>query len=208
MEKANRILSSLLVMLLLTACSPMLVPPADSQTEGNESAADLLAFYSIEDFIDAIQEEGISEENNDIISWTGYDIHYMLSNIPAGYDLGKIIAGSADIMFCYYPSDSLASRNDMMLAEASQSCFELVYRHWEFGDPLAGIMKQIGQADDDLIDGKYLFDSTVRTYYWIEDEYNVCSLHLPEGYSVSAEELSGLCAVIPIDLTSQNGGSA
>ena len=207
MNKANRMLSFLLVMLLLTACAPTLVPPAGSQTEVNESVADLLAFYSMQDFIEAIQPDNPGG-TNDIINWAGYDIHYMLSNIPAGYGLGMIIAGSADIMFCYYPSDSLASRNDMMLAEASQSCFELVYRHWEFDDPLAGIMKQIGQADDDLIDGKYLFDPTIRTYYWIEDEYNVCSLHLPEGYSVSVEELSSLCAVIPIGLTSRNGGSA
>lgn len=172
------------LILSLTACG---IPFTELEQEDGGSPADLEAFYSLEEFVFAIEAQG------DGVAQLGkLKAYYVPQSIPAEYGLGKIVAGVSDILFAYYPVEALGSQESMMAAEATGKCFEFRFHRWELDDPLSGIMEQLNMGTWDFIDGKYLFDAPTRTYYW-EQDGAALSMTLPASFNVTIEEAITYC---------------
>lgn len=181
-------------LLLVSGCAPLIMPPP-TDTEIQDSPADLVYFDSLDAFVAAINQKQ-NDSSNDIANLAELDVYYVASGLPDGFELGEIIAGTSDIMFLYYPSDALLSKESKLTGKTP---FELIFRRWDLENPLSGIMEQLGQNSSDLIDGKYLYDSSNRTIYWVENETDVLSLTIPMAFDFSQNEISVLCSVVAVD---------
>lgn len=182
--KRIALLLLLLLVLCLSACG---IPFTEVEREDEGSPADLEAFYSLEEFVSAIETQG-----DGVAQLGSLKTYYVPQNIPAEYGLGKIVAGVSDILFAYYPVEALDSEEAMMEAEAKQKCFEFRFRRWELDNPLSGIMEQLNMGKWDFIEGKYLFDVPTRTYYWAQDGAAL-SMTLPASLNVTIEEAITYC---------------
>ena len=173
-----------LLTLTLTACG---IPFTAVEQEDEGCPADLEFFFSLEEFISAIETQG------DGVAQLGtLKAYYVPTNIPEEYRLYSILAGVSDICFAYYPVEVLGDEAAMMEAEATMECFEFRFRRWELDDPLSGIMEQLNMGAWDYIDGKYLFDAPFRTYYWAQDGAAL-SMKLPASLNVTTEEAITYC---------------
>ena len=174
----------LLLTLTLTACG---IPFTEVEQEDEGCPADLEFFFSLEEFISAIETQG-----DGVAQLGSLKAYYVPTNIPEEYRLYSILAGVSDICFAYYPVEVLGDEAAMMEAEATMEYFEFRFRRWELDDPLSGIMEQLDMGTWDFVDGKYLFDAPFRTYYWAQDGAAL-SMTFPASFNVTTEEAITYC---------------
>ena len=191
---------SLILLVCVTSCG---INFTESDQEDEGSVESLVFFSSMEEFISAIESPTTRAASNDsdLAQLSALECYFVPQGIPLGYSLGKILAGSSDIAFYYYPTASLVNEESMMLAEATRECFEFRFRQWDLDNPLNGIMEQIGKTENDFIANKYIFDETSNTYYWVESG-KVLSMTLPLSISEETADELLFCEVEIVDTNS------
>lgn len=194
MKKLVVLILIVLSLVAMSSCSVKSASSHHNHEDVNESEADLDIYTSIESFEAALSSSStahVSISNNGEQDST-MTTYFSPTGIPCGYELGKILSGAADVAFYYYPSAAIGSDTDMRECEATQNCFEFRFRRWDLENPLEGIMQQMDQTESNLIDDKYLYDESVKTYYWAENG-DVLSIKIPDAYIASSIPLETLC---------------
>ena len=149
----------------------------------------LLCFSSAEEFSQYLHSP---KRDDDIAKTNELEKYYMLKNVPDGYELYKITAGSFDIGFWYLPSAALASAESIWAAEAAQEHFLFISPRAEL--KLSDTLLQHGMTKDDLLDGKYYFKkSTTPVIIWEYDGL-VMLLYTPKNQkAINCEDIGQLC---------------
>ena len=124
---------------------------------------DMVVFYSLEDFNDAILNAKDGENMADL---AGIDSYRLPSNLPENYKLYKITAGVVDIGFWYMPEDCLTSVNS---AEANGRHFMFVY-----GRDAAG---------SELAEGTFIVEKGVRDVIKWNGDGHALHLYIPTDYT-------------------------
>lgn len=187
------ILAVLIFALCLTACG---IPFTEVEQEDEGTPADLEFFFSLEEFVSAIETQG-----DGVAQLGALKAYYVPKSVPKEYQLYSILAGVSDIRFAYYPVEALGSEETMMEAEATKEYFEFRFHRWEMDDPLSGIMEQLGKGEWDFIDGKYLFDAPTGTYYW-EQDGAALSMSLPASFNATIKEGISYCRAETVAVSS------
>ena len=176
------VLMGLLVIFFAVGCGN-----AGGAEEIQDCAADLVVFSDIDAFTAyAISAE---EKETDAAELASLRTFFVPAGIPELYQLYKITAGISDIGFWYLPEDCLLSADAILEAESSQKHFLFLSTRgtYEFGS----VMAQLGAAQDDLLEGKYLVhEGADRMVIW-EQDHVVLMLYLPADYEV--DSLAALC---------------
>lgn len=131
-------------------------------------------FYSLEDFVSRSLEKQSGESAAKL---NKLDYYFLLQNIPEGYTLCKIVAGTVDIGFWYLPEEYASSKDLIEQGIAEGKYFQFISSRgaYDFGS----VMSQFDASTEDLIDGKYLIDEGNRDAIIWEQDGEVLMLTIP-----------------------------
>jgi len=148
-----------------------------------DSPVMLVTFNGFEEFMKAAKEPASAEK--DIAHLAALSEVSLPVGIPEGYELYKIVAGSADIAFYYMPKEYLIDETTCAEAEAT-------LKHYMFVDSrdsydLDTLITQVGGQRSDLVDGKYYIHDTITStvVMWEENE-KAHLLYLPSETTFSS----------------------
>jgi len=152
-----------------------------------------LEFYSLEEFLDAYiaAHEGRISPDLEIARRTEHsnfalleEIH-LIKNLPEKFRLDEISVGRQLVSIAYVAIAEDAGETRINATE-NNKYFTLRVTRWTYEDlkhrgydsPLDDIMSQFGFAEEDLIEGQYLYYERSNTLHWAQDS-NLFTLRMP-----------------------------
>jgi hypothetical protein len=132
---------------------------------------------------------------------------YLPVNIPETYRLFEIDICASSVGLWFLPEEYLVSEETTRIETARQRHFLFSFtRGLNMDDPMAGVMRQHGISEADLIDGKYLFREP-NSFSWGSggERLHLYTPRLPiVGLMDSPEEPVRFTEVYVLDLTSED----
>lgn len=182
-------LAIIVILAAISACGSQQVDhSAESNGDSQVCIDDTERFDSEEEFIQYLQ----AQKNMYSTAQTGTSAkYYVLKNVPEGYGLYKITAGTCDVGFWYLPSEYLVSDDMIRAGEAAHEYFMLISPIMEYSFP--AVLSQNGLTEDNLIGSKYYLKESTPKLVWEHDGL-VMSLYFPTSQkSFVTENVESLC---------------
>lgn len=131
-------------------------------------------FYSIEEFV---SHSMTSRSKETVAKLNTLDFYFLPSNMPKGYTLCKIVAGTSDIGFWYLPETYVSSPKLVEQGIVEGEHFQFISSRGVYD--FESVMSQFDASKEDLIEGKYLIDEGSRDAIIWEQDGEVLMLTIP-----------------------------
>jgi hypothetical protein len=140
--------------------------------------------------------EAITDDTN----FTLLDTIHLLTNLPEEYQIDIIGVGATNIGFHYNSGGDILS---FLVGYLTNEDWE----SWGYTSPLDSRMRHLGLTEEDLIDGKYLFDVRQNDLYW-EEGGTIFTLNIPRTANYSINDILRFAKTAAIDLQDENNIAA